>query len=216
MKFLFSILAILVTTTAILTANTASLDSALSSGPGRYRLVDESVRLESLPSSVEEFTTMRNTLATNPKGGYAMFVAAMLTYVKNKDLGTKFFTLIMDMDALSRNPGNPLNVQGYVPNANALYLVRQLDSRLYLPAIYLAGTSVDNGYSYSLPASIEFRQATVRNAETVTLYALTTGGNSARPITLRKNDKGIWKAAEFSSVFVGASRVPQTRRTDTL
>jgi len=146
----------------------------------------------------------------------AMFVIAMLTYAKNKDLGIKFFTLIMDMDVLARNPGNPLNVQGYVPNGNTMSLVRQLDTRPYLPGIYIVGTTVENSYAVSLPATIEFRQATVRGEDTVSLYALTTSGNMARPITLRKNSNGLWKATEFSSMFVGASRIPRTQRVDNL
>ena len=197
-------------------AGTVSLESAMASGEGRYRLNDETIRIDALPASVEDFTNLRNTLARTPKGGYAMFVIAMMTYVKNKNLGTQFFTLIMDMDKLARNPGNPLNVQGYVPNGNTMYLVRQLDTRLYLPGIYLVGTSVDNGYAVSFPASIEFRQATIRGEDTVSLYALTTSGNMARPITLRKNSNGLWKASEFSSMFVGASRIPRTQRVDNL
>ncbi len=216
MKRIFlSSLALLIVS-GVFAAGTVSLESAMASGNGRYSLNDETIRIDALPATVEDFTNMRNTLARSPKGGYAMFVIAMLTYAKNKDLGIKFFTLIMDMDVLARNPGNPLNVQGYVPNGNTMSLVRQLDTRPYLPGIYIVGTTVENSYAVSLPATIEFRQATVRGEDTVSLYALTTSGNMARPITLRKNSNGLWKATEFSSMFVGASRIPRTQRVDNL
>jgi hypothetical protein len=218
MKKTVQIIALLmiVSVSMLSAASYTSLDAAMATGNGRYLLANETVAIEKMPASVEEFTTMRNTLATNPKGAYAMFVIAMLTYVKDKEMGLRFFTLIMDMGKLTRNSSDPANVQGYVPSRSAMASIRQLDTRLYLPGVYLVNTKVDTGYAYTLPASIEFRQATIRGPEAIALYALTTSGNSARPISFTKNDKGIWKASEFSSVFVGVSKIPRVRQIDTL
>ncbi len=98
-----------------------------------------------------------------------------------------------------------------------MYLVRQMDRAPYLGNIYMAGTVPENGYKLPAPPWVlTFRQATVESEDTVKLYANTTSGNMARPISLKRNDKGIWKAKEYSSVFVGVSKQPRNAVSDDL
>ncbi len=220
MKKIFIIGVVAVLTAGLLsfafTANTVSLNDAIASGRGRHLLANETVEIAKMPATVEEFTAMRDELAKGPKGGYAMFVVAMLTYVKNKDLGLQFFTLIMEQSNLTKSCRNVPTVKGYCPNSSAIYKIKMLDTRLYLPGVYLVGTKVENGYKYTIPATVDFRQATIGGPEAITLYGHTTSGNMARPISLRKNNKGIWKAYEFSSMFVGVSKIPRVQRNDDL
>jgi hypothetical protein len=49
--------------------------------------------------------------------------------------------------------------------------------------------------------------------KSVKLYAYTTSGNMARPISLKKNNRGIWKAYGFSSLFVGVSKTPPKKES---
>jgi hypothetical protein len=52
------------------------------------------------------------------------------------------------------------------------------------------------------------------DANTVKVFVKCTGADSPRPITLVKNDKGIWKAKEFSSLLVGIKAPPSNVKDD--
>lgn len=184
---------------------------------GRYLLDNAEMAIPSLPSSAEDFTQLRDSIAKDPRGGYAAFVAAMLIYGKNKELGLQCMTLMLDQSLLTKGGSKPV-YKGYSPSHDTLYLIRQIDKYPWLGAIYIDGTSAEK--SYGLPAkgplTIRFNQLTLDRDDEVRLYAFTTSENMPRPITLRRNDKGIWKALNISSVVVGPSKLPKTVVKDDL
>ena len=57
-------------------------------------------------------------------------------------------------------------------------------------------------------------QLTFRKDTDVSLYAFTTSGNFPRPLTLKKNNRGIWKVTNVSSLFVGVSKLPAKKVDD--
>lgn len=177
---------------------------------GRYLLDNAEISFPVLPSTPEDFTALRDSIAKDPRGGYAAFICAMLIYGQNKDLGLKCMTLTLDQSLLTKGGSSPV-YKGYSPNNDAMYLIRQIDKYPWLGAIYVDGTSVEK--DYVLPAKgpyvIRFNQLTLDRDDEVRLYAFTASGNLPRPITLKKNDKGIWKALNISSVVVGPSKLPK-------
>lgn len=184
------------------------ISNKLQQGRGRYRLQSAEIELQGLPQSVDEFLKLRKQIATTPQGGYALFVIAMLTYEKNPELAKKFFVIAVDRSKLRRSGSGWY--RGYKVGSSLTYHLRRLKRQPWLPKVYFAGTKQSNGYALpSPPVKIRFRQLTVYRDNDVSLYAFTTSGNRARPIRLKKNNRGYWKAYSFSSLFVGVSRPPQ-------
>jgi hypothetical protein len=184
--------------------------------PGYYLLSKETINIKALPSTVDRFIKMRDKLATSPKGGYAMFVVAMILYARDETLGTRCFITIMDRSYVKQG-GRGIKYKGYTLNRNGTRFFRYLKTHPYLGHIYIQKTDVRN--KYALPKgnyTIRFNQATVRGKNRISLYAFTTSGNRPRPITLQKNNRGLWKAYGFSSVFTGPAKVPETIVDDDL
>lgn len=174
-----------------------------------------SITLPSIPDSVASFKAMRNELAKTPKGGAAMFIAAMIKYSQNKEMGIKFFTLIFDRYYIGNARRGP-SVRGYAPNRAARSYIRYLRAKPYLGKVYIQGTNHRNAYKLpSAPYKITFNQIR-KGRRAVTLYVNTTSGNLARPIKLKKNNRGIWKAYGVSSLFVGVRHVPRRVQDDDL
>ncbi len=209
-------LSIMIAFSTSFSAKRVSFEEAISKGRGRHLLANESEKITRMPSTVTGFLNLRKEMGTHPKGASALFIIAMATYVKNPNLGTKFFTLIIDRYYITKNCRNTATFKGYCPNRSALYHIRRLKRMSYLPGVYISGTNVSNSYAFNLPAEISFNQVTVRGKERVSMYISTTSGNLARPLTLVKSSNGYWKAKNFSSLFVGVSRVPTKRVKDDL
>jgi hypothetical protein len=205
------ILAFIIMPLLVCASETKSFDDAMKGdGGGRYLLDNAEFALPKIPVSVDEFIMLRDSLAQDPRGGYVMFICAMIVYGKNKELGLQCMTLMLDQSLLKKGGSKPA-YKGYSPGADAMYLIRQIDKFPWLGAIYIDGCALEN--SYSLPAKgpyvIRFNQLTLDETDQVRLYAFTSSGNLPRPITLKKNDKGLWKALNISSVVVGPSNLPK-------
>ncbi len=156
------------------------------------------ITIERIPHSVEEFIEMRNSISKTPEGGAAMFLAAMLGYSENKPLGRKFFTIALHRGELVK--GN--DYKGFSPNRGLEYhLSRYKD---HWPYAYFKSATIENGYQLDPP----FLVSTSRDKRSgedasgkVKIY-VDVAGFRPRGITVRVNDKGIWKASSVSSFFL--------------
>lgn len=178
--------------------------------------VPMNVTFNSIPSTIEEFVTLRDQIATTPTGGAAMFVMAMINYEKDKNLGLKCFTAILVNDSTWLKD-DPAGYGGKSPNQNAMYLFYQLDKFPYLGSTYVVGTVAQNGYA--LPAapykcSFSTNAYSTRSDTEIKVFVYCTGGVSARPMTMLRNDRGIWKVKEFSSLVIGVANLPPVQDND--
>jgi hypothetical protein len=178
----------------------------------------QTITINQIPDSIEAFTQMRNSIATTAEGGAAMLVTAMLKYIEKQDLGLQFFTLTLDKGNLSQVTGG-VHVKGYAPSSSIQYHIKRLGSLPYLPASYVAGTSPEQGYRLpSPPYKINIfrnKNSVLQEDKLIKVFVECSGADSSRPVTLKKNDKGIWKASECSSLFVGI-RKPAEEEVDDL
>ena len=84
---------------------------------------------------------------------------------------------------------------------------------------YVLGTSHEQGYA--LPPSgpyqimIDSTNPYQPGAGMKKLFISCSGADSPRPITLKVNDKGLWKAHEWSSLQLGM-RAPVVHKSDDL
>jgi hypothetical protein len=163
------------------------------------------VSFSKIPANTDEFLNLRNELAKSPEGGAAVFVVAMLIYAQDPALGRQCLIIASDKSLL-RASGNS-GYKGFDFGANSDYLIKQMDNKKYMANSYIQGTSVNNAYALGKPP---YRIRCFANPYSgkaedgqIKVFVNCTGASSDRPITLLRNEQGIWKAKEFSSLVVG-------------
>lgn len=166
-----------------------------------------SVEISSLPKTTDEFIQMRDKVATSPQGGAAMFLVALLVYTENEQLGKEMLVIAVDQSRLSDDPkgyrgkGLGRSDMGLIESQ-----VGKNSKKSYVVNSYVRGTNTDD--FYKLPSKIAYDFSSNQYSGDAQkgpfkVFVKCTGADSPRPITLEKNDKGIWKAKEWSSVLVG-------------
>ena len=173
-----------------------------------------SISLANIPANINEFKALRSRMGKTPQSGAALFIAAMILYGKNAKQGLECFTYALDRSNLTRN--RKLD-SGLGPSMSFMYYIKQLNKRKYLGGAYIRGTSHKNAYRIpeGAPLKIDYVQFTVRGNR-AKLYIKTTSGNRPRPLTLLRNNRGIWKVKYASSLFVGVMRRPAKTIDDNL
>ena len=164
------------------------------------------VEIASIPATVDAFVAMRDKVATTPEGGVAMLLVALRMWETSRVEGTKALIVIMDMNLLQQNSGE-YSYKGYGVGRSYEYMLGSASRNSpYVPSSYFPGTSPANNYAMgSGPYRLEFTPHRHRPQNDVehTLFVPSSGADSPRPVQVKKNDKGIWKAANFSSLLVG-------------
>jgi hypothetical protein len=162
------------------------------------------VEIDKIPQSIEEFFELRDKIASTPQGGAAVFVVASIIYVQNPEVGRQCLIIASDKSLLSPSSKG---YQGFDFGSSTNFLIKQLDEKKHVPHSYIQGTSPDRGYMLN---SAPYKIACATNPYSgneqdgmLKVFVQCTGADSDRPITLVRNDKGIWKAKEFSSLMVG-------------
>lgn len=168
-------------------------------------MAQHAVQIDAPPASMEELVALRDRLAGTPEGGAAVFVVALLLYVDDPPLGVQALTLAVDRGRLRESPDG---YRGFSLQTGDLQLIeRQLAGRSYLARSYLAGTSPGSAYAVPpLPWTIKVASTPTSGdpaTGVVKLFIPSSGADSPRPITLRRNERGVWKASEWSSLVVG-------------
>lgn len=169
-------------------------------------LADQETVIGEVPTSAEEFLALRNNLAKTPEGGAACFVAALLAFSKSKDVGMQCLTLGIDRGSVIQGDV----YKGYAPSGSVMYHINRIsgyDMWPYLGYAYIKGALAKNNYQVSPPLTIvSYRQKNSgTDASGQVKVFVRNDGFRPRPITLKRNDKGIWKAYEFSSLLLNVN-----------
>jgi len=189
---------------------TALLLAALAA-PG-FAQAKKEVTVREIPATMEDLVKLRDGIAKTPEGGAAVFLAAMIMYGENRGLGLQAFTLALDMHQVV--PGKVY--RGYRPRSTWDGYWEQLRRSPYLGRIYVKGTVPDNAYALPAgPVTFTFTEVRPQADGSAKVFVAATSGDWPRPFTLRKNDKGIWKVEEASSLFAGATNIPPPQREKT-
>lgn len=172
------------------------------------------VTVDKLPSSIEEFVALRDSLAKTPEGGAAVFVTAMLVYAQDKALGEPLMTIAIDQGQLAKSK---TGYKGYEPAAGFKFLLPKLEKDARVARCYAEGVKTESDYVLPAPP-YRFRFKTDKRGPPgpgqVKLFGVCAGADTPRPITLKVNDKGLWKAKEASSFFVGVAPAPSKAKDD--
>ncbi len=162
------------------------------SSPRRTKtFTNTEVKISALPTGVEEFVSLRDQVADSPAGGAAMFVVALYLHTQDRALGLQCLTVAVDRNQLTEGREG---YKGLQPARRCIQNWRdRVLSKPYIAASYFLGTSP--GGKYALPAPpfvIGFKE--VRNPYQkegqAKCFVYSSGADSARPITLIRNNRG--------------------------
>lgn len=163
------------------------------------------VSIQNLPKDVEAYRTMRDQIATTPEGGAAMAVVALQMYSVNQAEGYKAIIAHTDRSRLYEGSEG---YKGFILGRSDLSLLqRQYDKLAYIMRSYFKGATPDNKYDIgSGPYTFELRSGKYAGdpeTGTTKVWVLCSGASTPRPVTLVRNNRGIWKMKEWSSLIVG-------------
>ena len=164
-----------------------------------------SVTIGQLPQSVEAFLALQEEVAGTPQGGAAMMVLALLLYAGDVALGHTCLAVAVDADRLSEGD------QGYagwqLRGRQRQLIHTQIGGQPHIPRSYIQGTSPENGYQLpSPPYELAFSDSPHSGeiaSGTYKVFVASSGAASPRPVMVRRDPAGIWKACEWSSLLVG-------------
>lgn len=187
--------------------------------PLKPAMGDSLVSIEALPRDAAGFAAMRDGLGATPEGAAALFVAAMNVYVDDEALGRACLTAILVNDPELVSPASPGDWKGYEPSALVQRRMGYVKAQAGIARSLVQGT--DPAASYALPPfpwTVRARRNaySVQDNGDVKVFVFSTGADSPRPVTLRRNAAGVWKVAEFSSLVSGVRKAPAAPGPDGL
>lgn len=162
-----------------------------------------------IPRNIEEFISLRDRIASTPEGGATCFVMALIRYADPDPSihaeGVSMMIVSMAEDNVIQSTGQD-SYHGYGLHRSDIDRLARVTPEI--ANSYIAGATPENDYTIPNPncASVGFRDQekyTANAAEgTKKVFIWSGGAATARPLTLKRNVKGIWKAFEFSSLVV--------------
>jgi hypothetical protein len=163
---------------------------------------DHEVNVSTVPGSVEDFVMLRDALARTPEGSAAAFAVALLKFVEDEKTGSQFLTAIVQADKLV---DSKTGYKGKAPHPNDLKFIQgQVGSKPYVIRSLVMGTGPTSDYGFKAPFVIKVReQPGDVKTDTAKVFIYCSGADTPRPVSMRKNDKGLWKVNEWSSLLVG-------------
>jgi len=168
---------------------------------GQGMTAQKTITADQLPTTIDAFVDFRNEVAKTPEGGAAVFALAILMYTKDQEVGKQALTVAIDKSHLSQGD----TYKGYSPPSSINYHLKRLLQRPYIARTYVKGTDAKQGYK--LPSKLKFESSrnpySKQSNGDIKVYIQCSGADSPRPITLRKNNRGLWKAVNYNSLFVG-------------
>jgi hypothetical protein len=173
--------------------------------------------VEKIPVTIDEYLAIRDRLSSTPEGGAVLMAVALIAYTKDEALGRQCLTVAVDRDRLVES------ADGYKGFALAPRELANLKDRIlrqpHVARSYVRGTGPAGRYEFpSAPLAFEVTTNPYSGDKatgTYKVFLASTGADSPRPITLKRNDKGIWKASEWSSLTLGV-RPPAATVSDDL
>jgi hypothetical protein len=175
-------------------------------------------QITEIPKTVDEFLAMRDKTAKTPEGGAVMLLVSLMKFTESEELGMQFLTISLDRSNLEQ--GNVY--RGFAPGGSIRMHLNRLkgasnNPMSYMFYAYVKGGAPANQYNVALPYTVVLSRNRYSGTEEsgVVKVFIDCYGVSARPVTLRVDSNGNWKAHELSSMFLNV-QPPIVEVTDDL
>lgn len=174
---------------------------------------DITLTVDSVPQSIPEFLELRGKLAKTPEGGAIIILKALQMHAQDKKLGLQAITIALAKKNLTKGK----IYRGYQPHGSLNYHLSRMEKIPYAPFAYILGANPANQYQVKAPYryKISRNKYSGKESESKVKVFIHVHGHSPRPVKLTVNDKGLWKAAELSSLFLNV-QPPQEPDLDDL
>lgn len=183
---------------------------------GTSTSIEHLISIGPMPTTIDEYVAMRDRVARTPEGGAAAFAIALACYARDPAVGLPYVTVAIAMDLLDDDPA------GYKGRRPRRVLLQNLKDRLHgkdhITRSYVQGTRFEDGYvlpAGDLTVRVKQQRDSMQSADKAKMFVYSTGADTPRPVSLARNDKGLWKGTEWSSLEVGI-RAPAVHRSDDL
>ena len=168
----------------------------------------EPVSISKLPQSVDEFVDLLNQVGRTPQGGATMMVVALLMYAEDEALGTQCLAAAADRGRLMEGAEG---YEGFQLRTSDIRLIEsQIGKQSYLPKSYVKGAIPDNGYQLPDPPLIlecsDNPYSGDPDSGPYKVFVACSGASSPRPVTVKRDEQGAWRATEWSSLVVGIQK----------
>jgi hypothetical protein len=170
------------------------------------------IQVDLWPESIDEFVALRDRIAQTPFGGAAAMVLAMLSYTENEELGRQCLTAAVDQSRLEQG------LDGYKGWRLRTPEMRRIQERIrgkgHILRSYIQGATPENGYRPPPPPWVFEVSDNPYSGDlasgTYKVFVASSGAASPRPVTLKRNNRGLWKASEWSSLTLGVREAERT------
>ena len=151
------------------------------------------------PNNINEFIAIRNAVATTPEGGATMFLLALKIYADNPKLGEKCLVVTVHKSLLVEGK----TYKGYALKKEDMDLIkRNIENNKLIPNSYILGSNPENGYRVKLPYKYDLSVNLIGKSEAGTkVMVKSSGATNKRFITVKKNNRGYWKATIWTTVL---------------
>lgn len=169
----------------------------------------QTVKISDTVTSVEKFLQIRDKIATTPEGGAAMFLLAMKIYSDDPKLGKQCLVIAADQDNLQK--GDTYMEFDLMPLEMKMIKMAIIDKNRRLPYSYIQGSKPENNYTVKLPYIYEFSTNSESGDAATGTYKLLvkcSGDVTYRSVTIKKNNRGLWKALEWGKLLGGIKKPP--------
>ncbi len=164
------------------------------------------VTVDKIPGSLEEFIALRNKLAITPQGGATVMIIACIMYTRDSELGEQCLVIAVANDLLVKGRTYKGYAIGFKDKKFIQDRIGKDSDAAYLPLSYVIGTKPEQGYRLpegKLSFKYSYNQFSGDMEQgMLKVFVECTGADSPRPITLTRNNKGIWKAYAWHSLLV--------------
>ncbi len=164
-----------------------------------YQSYAQNIVIPEQPKTVEDFVSLRNAVATTPEGGAAMFLLALKIYADNPNLGKKCLVIAVHKSLLKEGK----TYKGYkLADSDMDLIKRNIENNKLIPNSYIVGATPENGYTVKQPYEYDLSVNLIAKSEAGTkVMVKSSGASNKRSITLKKNNRGYWKATIWTSVL---------------
>jgi len=170
-----------------------------------------------LITSVEDYLKKRSEMAKTPFTGATLLMHAWILRQYDKSTADKLLILALHESRVDQSSSGVY--KGYKWRNSEDYMVKQIDKIPYCARSYVIGATPQNNYKVDKQKiQLRFRVQTKRVGSVKSgrykVFVCTSGAQSCRPIPMKRNSKGIWKALGLSSIAVGCIKPVTTNKAE--